>query len=151
MTDHAKRLQADLHRLIPISQAMGIIVGELAAERLVLTAPLARNHNHAGTGFAGSLYSLASLAGWAFLRQLTEREGLAAELVLGEARIRYDRPAAGDLGAEVVVPVATQRAVLEGLRQRGKARLPLEIAILAGDEGVARFSGQYFARLKSTG
>jgi thioesterase domain-containing protein len=140
------QLQNTLHSLIPLSRAMGIEVAALEPERLQLTAPLRLNHNHAGSGFAGSIYSLASLAGWALLRHLVEQHRLSAELVLGEANIRYRRQLTGDLVATVRLPVSEQEVLVAKLRDGSKARLQLTIGL--GDEADpdARFQGHYFAR-----
>lgn len=141
-----QRLQDTLHSLIPLSRAMGIEVAALEPERLQLRAPLSLNHNHAGSGFAGSLYSLASLTGWALLRHLVEAQQLSAELVLGEAKIRYRRPLVEDLMASARLPLAEQQALLAKLREGRHARLELSVAL--GDEydPDASFRGQYFAR-----
>ena len=141
-----EQLEQTLHRLIPLSAAMGLRVAALERERLVLTAPLALNHNHAGSGFAGSIYSLACLAGWAFLRQLVERGGLTAELLLGEGRIRYQQPLLGDLRAEITVPEATQTALLARLRAGATARLRLDVHLPDPQQPAASFSGSYFAK-----
>lgn len=142
----ANKLESLLHELIPISRAMGIRVAHLDADSLCLEAPLALNHNHAGSGFAGSLYSLASLTGWAFLRQLVDREGVAAELLLAEANVRYRRPVTADLRAWVRVDAAEQARLLEALRAGRKARLPLEIVLPEPADPAVTFAGSYFAR-----
>lgn len=142
----ASTLQATLHELIPISRAMGIEVSRLDREELELRAPLALNHNHAGSGFAGSVYAIASLAGWAMLRQLVEREALEAELVLGEATIRYQRPLRRELRALVRLSEAEQARVVGLLRRGEKVRLELEIPLGDPADPDARFVGSYFAR-----
>jgi len=141
-----QQLEQTLHRLIPISAAMGIRVATLEPERLVLTAPLDANRNHAGSGFAGSIYSLACLAGWAFLRQLVERERIDAELVIGEGRIRYQRPLLGELRAELQVDAASQTAVLDRLRAGSPAQLRLSVHLPEPAEPAAVFNGIYFAK-----
>lgn len=144
--ESAAELQALLHRQVPISAAMGITVESLAPDRLVLQAPLSLNHNHCDQGFAGSIYALASLSGWAMLRYLTAREGVEALLLLGEGRIRYHRPLNEDLRVEVVLPPAQQQAAIARLRAGSNVRLPLELAIPPGPEPAAVFSGTYFAK-----
>lgn len=51
---------------------MAIQVDDLGPTHITLSAPLGPNHNHAGTGFAGAIYSVCVLAGWALLRHVTE-------------------------------------------------------------------------------
>lgn len=138
-------LTAVLHGLIPLTAAMGIHVDELDDERIVVTAPLSGNHNHAGSAFAGALYSLASIAGWAFLHQLLAREQLTAELVLGDGQIRYRHPVAGDLRAELRVPRADQEQLLTTLRRGRKATMRLNVALPDAANPAARFEGLYVA------
>ena len=142
--NEAKRLESDLHELIPISRAMAIRVERLTEDTLVLAAPLAANHNHAGTGFAGSLYAIASLAGWALLRTVFERRSLSPELVLGEGTMRYLRPATGDLAATARLPADEQSALIERVAAGQRARTELEIPV--PDTGTAVYRGRFFAR-----
>ena len=52
---------------IPLTRAMQVRVEGYDKSGLVLTAPLAANHNHLGTAFGGSLAALVMLAGYALL------------------------------------------------------------------------------------
>ncbi len=144
MTDR-ERLQRILHEQIPISRAMGVGVVALHSLSLELSAPLAANHNHAGTGFAGSLYSLASLAGWALLRQYLESHGMKAQLLLADARIRYLRPATGDFSVISRMERAQASELLAALCRGRKPRLELKIRIRSGGHQVASFTGSYAA------
>jgi thioesterase domain-containing protein len=138
-------LTATLHRLIPLTHAMAVEVTVLGAEELVLTAPLTANHNHAGSAFAGSLASLASIAGWAFLHQLAEREGLAAELLLADSRIRYRQPIYENLRAQLRVTAMEQQRFLASLKRGYKARLRLTIGLPDLERPAAQFEGLYVA------
>ncbi|KAB7627450.1 YiiD C-terminal domain-containing protein [Alkalilimnicola sp. S0819] len=140
------QLQAALHRLIPLSAAMGLEVERLEPECLVLGAPLARNHNHSGQGFAGAIYSLASLGGWAMLYRLVQERGLSARLVLGEARIRYSRPLEDDLRVRVALSLTEQRALVARLENGRTARLTLRLSIPDTEAPAAVFHGEYFAK-----
>ena len=139
----AAALEADLHRLIPLSAAMAVGVGHFDAETLVLTAPLEANRNHTGTGFAGSLYALASLAGWALLRGVFQRAGLEPALVLGEGRMRYLRPVGDDLMATASLEMAEQNALVQRLRQGRRVRG--ELVIPVPDMETAVYNGRFYA------
>lgn len=141
--NEATALEAELHRLIPLSAAMEVAVRRLDAETLVLVAPLRANHNHTGTGFAGSLYALASLAGWALLRQVFQRAGLAPALVLGEGRMRYLRPVEGDLKATASLDRTAQEGFIERIREGRRARG--ELVIPVPDEATAVYTGRFYA------
>jgi thioesterase domain-containing protein len=148
---NAAQLTAALHALIPLTKAMGVSVALLADEELVLTAPLAGNHNHAGSAFAGSLSSLASVAGWAFLHQLQTRQQLDAELLLADARIRYRRPLRDQLRARLVVTQPEQQRFLSALRRGGKGRLRLTVHLPGPERPAAAFEGLYVAARRWTG
>lgn len=134
-----------LHRLIPLTQAMAVEVTALGPEGLSLQAPLAENRNHAGSAFAGSLYALASIAGWAFLHQLIRREQIKAELVLADGRIRYRRPLEQALSAQLRLPANEQQRFLQSLATGHRAKLRLSVGLPDLDQPVAHFEGLYVA------
>lgn len=139
----AAALEADLHRLIPLSAAMAVRVRCLTTETLALEAPLSSNHNHAGTAFAGSLYALASLAGWALLRETFHRAGLSPQLVLGHGEMRYRRPVSTDLSVLAHLPAAEQAPLVDRLRRGRRVRCRLEIA--DPDSEATIFVGRFHA------
>lgn len=139
------RLERDIHRLVPLSAAMGVRVVGLDRGALELAAPLDRNHNHAGTGFAGSLFSLGALTGWAYLRHLVREAGLSHKLLLGDARVRYHRPVEQDLLAVTGLGESQRAAFLEPLAGGGRARVDLEIQLLPGPSPGATLQGRFFA------
>jgi thioesterase domain-containing protein len=134
-----------LHRLIPLTDAMGATVDALDDEALILRAPLSRNHNHAGSAFAGSIYALASVAGWAFLYQLALRQALDVELLLADGQMRYRRPLVDTLEAHVRVPLSGQQRLIDTVRRGRRARLQLTIALPTQTELAAEFDGLYVA------
>jgi thioesterase domain-containing protein len=112
-----------------------------------LTAPLARNHNHHGTAFGGSLSALAMLAGWAFLHAALDRDGVGdAEVVIQEVRFAFTKPARGDLEAWVPAPDrAAWDAFAQALARRGRARLDVACELRSEGVEVARAEARYVA------
>lgn len=146
----ASELEALLHAQIPLSAAMGVQVLEAEPALVRLHAPLAPNHNHAGTVFAGSQHALASLAGWSLLRLWADTAGWQAELVLGRAEIRYLAPARGALTVAARLTDADLETLAAARREDGAARLDLTMD-LETDAGIcARFRGRYVARALAT-
>lgn len=144
----ADELQALLHDQIPISAAMGVRVTSLDPRTITLSAPLAANHNHANTQFAGSQHALASLAGWALLRVWAASAQWDAELVLGKADISYLRPAAGDMAVQAHLSESQLHELVAAQHDNGTARLQLGMEIRTEDGVCARYQGQYVARGK---
>ena len=140
-----RRLEQDIHRLVPLSAAMGVRVLRLDPDGLELAAPLERNHNHAGTGFAGSLFSLGALTGWAYLRHLIREAGLANKLLLGDAQVRFHRPVEEDLHTLTGLDAAEREAFLQPLATTGRSRVDLQIQVLPGPSPGASLQGRFFA------
>lgn len=147
----ANELQALLHGQIPLSAAMNLSVRHLDESSVTLRAPLAANHNHAGTMFAGSQHALASLAGWGLLRAWADSQDWSAELVLAHADIRYLRPAAGDLEAIASLSDDQLARLQEARDGNGSARLELAIDLRVDGTVCSRFTGLFAARGTASG
>ena len=74
----AMDLEEMIHRGIPLSQAMGYRITELADTRICVAAPLAPNRNVHETGFAGSLYALGILTAWGLCTHVVARAVLTS-------------------------------------------------------------------------
>ncbi|MES2658573.1 MAG: thioesterase domain-containing protein [Verrucomicrobiota bacterium] len=133
-----------LHEQIPITRAMGVKVESIAGGGLVLTAPLAPNHNHLGTAFGGSLGAIATLAGYGLLwLQLGDR---GAHIVVKGSSLRYPHPVRGDIRAVCEAPDAVVLADFkETFAKKGKARIRLVVNIVEDDRVCVEFEGEYVA------
>jgi thioesterase domain-containing protein len=139
----AKTLEATIRGHIPLSEAMGFAIDSLTSNEITVKAPLAPNVNIHGTGFAGSIYSLAVLTGWGLTTHLISESGIAAELVVGKADILYLSPVSGDLCCYCQVGNAEREQFLQTLQDKGKARLRLQVTV--GEPAAATLNGVYFA------
>lgn len=133
-----------LHAQIPLSQAMGVQVESYDDDQLILTAPLAANHNHLGTAFGGSLSALATLSGYSLL--WLELEDRKAHIVVHSSAIRYHHPVTGNLRALCQRP---DKSVLTDFKTRfaktGKARITLQVSIEQDGLACVDFEGVYVA------
>lgn len=137
-----------LHREIPVTHAQAIEVARLDADGVALSASLAANHNDKGTGFAGSLFSVAVLTGWSQVMLLLRDADLSGQVVVSESRVRYLQPANADFRAVVNQPdEEAVQGFYRQLEKKGRARLPLTIDVMADGQRVLSFEGQYAALL----
>ena len=143
----ADEIETFLHEHLPLARAMEAHVAGADAAGARLTAPLARNHNHHGTAFGGSLSALAMLAGWAFVRAGLERIGRGGhEVVIQEVRLTFVAPARGDLEAWVPAPdAAAWETFARALDRRGRARLDLDCELRSDGREVAHAEARYVA------
>jgi thioesterase domain-containing protein len=142
--DFLRETTAYLHEHIPLTRAMGAQVVAYDGVELVVTAPLALNHNHLGTGFGGSLNALATLAGYALLwLELRDR---TAHLVIRQSRIQFHHPVRSELRAICRAPEA---ALLTKFRdtfaRKSKARLDLRVEIFENAVLAVEFNGTFIA------
>lgn len=133
-----------LHREIPITRAMGVKVVSGSPGPLIVEAPLALNHNHLGTAFGGSLSTIATVAGYAFVwLELRDR---SAHVVIRDSTIKFRRPVRADLRATCHPPKAD---ILSAFRsefaRKDKARLQLRVEIKDDDALAVEFVGIFVA------
>lgn len=132
------------HDQIPLTRAMGVKVAAYDSNGLVLTAPLAANHNHLGTAFGGSLSAIATLAGYGLLwLALGDR---SAHIVVRSSRIRYRHPVRESIHAIARPPAPDDlNAFIRKLQATGKAGIRLQVEILENDRVCVEFDGLFVA------
>lgn len=137
-------LQETLSHEIPITQHLGITVESYDNGDLVLKAPLARNINHKGTAFAGSLNSLVTLSAWGQLWLVLKERDIAARIVIQDSSCNYLLPVKSDFSAVCHKPQPAQITKLEQmLTRKGKARIELHAEIYYDHTVALSFSGRY--------
>ncbi len=136
MTDAASALQQKIRASIPLSSAMQFSIAELGLDAIVVSAPLQANVNIHGTGFAGSIYSLAVLSGWALCMHIMDELDLDGDLVVGKAEIRYRSAVRGDLLCRTGVSSLQRESFARDFRSRGKAKLVLQVDVGDGPDAV---------------
>ena len=144
MSDLLSETERYLHGKIPITRAMGVRLSCFDDEKLVITAPLAANHNHLGTAFGGSLGAIATLAGYALLwLELDDRD---SHIVIKSSSIQYRHPVNGDIRAVCKRLDPTQ---LDAFRKKfartGKAGIELAVAIEENNRVCVDFQGLFVA------
>ncbi len=140
-------LQHTLQTELPVTQHLGIRVVSLDRGQVTLAAPLAGNHNHAGSAFAGSLNAIATLAGWSWMWALLRTHDASARVVIQDSSITYERPVASDFQATCSAPdAASITRLLAALERRGRGRLTLHVQVSDRAGPAASFRGRYVAQ-----
>jgi thioesterase domain-containing protein len=132
-----------------LAKHIGIIVESADDDAVVLRAPLAPNANYKGTAFGGSLYSVAVLAGWAWVTRYLAARGLAADAVIQESSVRFLSPVQGELRARTAAPPEAQIDKFRKMLQRaGRGRIRLRVEINYGETLAALFEGVFAAAVR---
>jgi thioesterase domain-containing protein len=148
MTTPEDHWQRFIDANIALTRAMQVRVRVAQAGQVRLEAPLAPNRNDKGTGFAGSLGTLATLAGW-LLAQINATEAAEGAItVISEGTTSFLRPVTGDFIAECRLDDEKQRTDFRAAITAGrKGRLDLTVTVSQGDARALHFSGRYVAWL----
>ena len=126
---YANDLQQKIRSTIPLSESMQFAIDELTDNSILVRAPLAPNVNIHGTGFAGSIYSLAVLTGWAMVTHIVTSRAISCELVVSKAEIRYLRPVVGNIECRCEVADGVIDQFIDYYENKGRSRIMLEIMV----------------------
>ncbi|MCP4333694.1 MAG: DUF4442 domain-containing protein [Gammaproteobacteria bacterium] len=125
----AVALTQKIRGAIPLSEPMQFSIDNLSQDEIRVSAPLQPNINIHGTGFAGSIYSLSVLTGWALCTHIMDELAMDGDLVVGKAEISYRAPVKTDLECQCQATAEQRQSFLQQFRDQGKGRLALEITI----------------------
>ena len=89
----------DLLKSIVPAGSMGIEVTRQWKHGIELSAPLEKNLNDKGTGFAGSLSSILTLSGWALITRALNEAGIAADVLAVKSETEFTAPVMADFKA----------------------------------------------------
>ncbi len=135
-------LQAYLSARIAPARALGLSVE--SAEPVIIAAPLEPNVNDKGTGFAGSLFSVAALAGWAQAMRWCATQSLEAEVLLQASKVQFLAPARAGFRATALEPPPSQQEKLARMLTRGgRGRIEIAVSVNCQETPVMSFAGVY--------
>ncbi|HEY1313884.1 MAG TPA: YiiD C-terminal domain-containing protein [Steroidobacteraceae bacterium] len=142
-------LQNRITREFVLAAHIGIMVESADDAAVVLSAPLTPNANYKGTAFGGSLYSVAVLAGWAWVTRYLAARGLPADAVIQESNMRFLRPVLGALRARAAAPAGNEIDKFRKMLQRaGRGRISLQVEIGNNQSAAALFHGVFAAAVR---
>ncbi|MEZ4600667.1 MAG: YiiD C-terminal domain-containing protein [Syntrophotaleaceae bacterium] len=149
MKDKVHQLNQRILEQIPLTGGIGLEIASYDGRELIMTAPLAPNRNDKGTGFAGSIAALATLAGWALVTLGVEERRGPAEVAICRSEIDYLRPITADFCARCRLPEEEAlQDLLADLDQKGRGRLKVAVVVEQKQTQAVIFSGTYVVRLR---
>ena len=129
MLNEARQLQQRILTSIPLSEAMQFSIIELNPRAIQVQAPLEPNVNIHGTGFAGSIYSLAVLTGWALSTHIMAGNQMQGKLVVACAEIKYRSPVSSTIQCRTQANTEDCAAFQMRFEANGKAKPVLEVEV----------------------
>ncbi|WP_049763106.1 thioesterase domain-containing protein [Shewanella denitrificans] len=163
--DLLSQLERTWHQTIPVSEFMQIAPLSFDDEMFTVTAPLTPNINLHQTMFAGSIYTLMTLTGWGMVWLQQKRQGITADIVLADAKIKYHAPVTEAPMSQVIWPASTKAQLdsqtesqataplilnsdFADLYRRNKMSHHLEVHLYSGKILCATFNGRYVSLKK---
>jgi len=138
----AAGLQAYLTARIAPARALGITVE--ATDPVVIAAPLEPNLNDKGTAFAGSLFSVAALAGWAQVMRWCAAQSFEAEVMLQASKAQFLAPARAQVRATALEPSRVlQEKLARMLARSGRGRIEVAVSVSCEETVVMTLAGVY--------
>lgn len=139
-------LQIYLHDHIPLSKAMDVSVVSIAADAVVLRAPLGPNINHRETVFGGSASAVAILACWSLLHLRLTAAGLESRVVIQRNTMDYLAPISGAFTARSSFEAgANWDAFVKMLGRKGRARISIGAVLEFEGREAGRLTGEFVA------
>ncbi|GAA0209876.1 YiiD C-terminal domain-containing protein [Kangiella japonica] len=126
-----KQLESLVHQEIPITRALDIRIDELNENSIRVMAPFEANKNIHNTAFAGSIYTVATIAGWSLVTSMAIHHQLEGSVVLAKANIQYKKPINGDIVAECQVDNNHLiDSFIASFQRKNRARIELDINLV---------------------
>jgi len=138
-----------LHQHIAPSGLLAMQVQQISATNVNLSAPVAGpNINIHHTAFAGSIYSVCTLAGWSLAHHRLCLEGIHADVVMGKAEITYLAPIKESIDARISVDEADMQVWIDKLNNKGKGAIAARVEAVEDGQVKAVLEGKLVGIVK---
>lgn len=142
---------ASIENHIPSAHAAGAQLIDYNEKELIISAPLALNHNDYGQAFGGSIFNLCCLAGWTSLYLACKKElGEQAipKILTRDAQIRYRAPTDDEqLIFHCIQPNTRQwKGLFDRYKETGKTSITMVSKIAKPDHLEAQVDADVAAR-----
>ncbi|QDK42585.1 hypothetical protein DOM21_14220 [Bacteriovorax stolpii] len=128
-------IQSIIEVEIPIVKQMGVIFDEFKTDSCIASVPLAPNHNHKGTVFGGSLYSVCTSACYGLMYSLQIAHQLEGfDLVIGEGKIRYLKPVDRDFKVKAEIIPAEWSEFKKKISTNGFGKIQLKAKVFMDND-----------------
>ncbi|NNF15759.1 MAG: hypothetical protein HKN70_03375 [Gammaproteobacteria bacterium] len=133
--------------IVPL-QALGIELVWTDPDHWHISAPLPLNRNHMGTGFGGSIATVATLAGWIQTSLLLDDPN-DYDIVIANSSVTFQQPVTTDFIATAKLPSSRDVTRFQkSARERQQGALTVHTEVFCNTQPAAQFSGRFVAQRK---
>lgn len=148
--EQAQKTKSRMAKGLNPIEAMGIDLIESTPAGAIVAAPLNKNLNDKATAFAGSIASVAALAGWSYVTTLSEvATGRTSDVAIYQCHLDYLHPVRSDLIGHCLQPETSEiEKFLESLALKGRGKISVSVEVHDENQSVAAtMTAKYFAQL----
>lgn len=128
-------IQRVIEKEIPIVKEMGVQFEKFADDHCVITVPLEPNHNHKGTAFGGSLYSVSAAACYGLLYSLQRQFDLNnSDLLIMNGSMKYVKPVTGNFKVKSSIKKEDWKILVEDLPRKGFGKIDISAIVFIDSE-----------------
>lgn len=139
-------VQEKLVGQVPLGQFMGLQITSYQPGTVVVSAPLAPNNlNTHGTAFGGSLYCVATMAGWSLVQLSLLADGHDPRVWVTRGEVVYHKPVTDTLEARAELSEQDVAEFLARFRRKGKARVKVPVTIAQQGEPALTLNVEFAA------
>lgn len=139
-------VQEKLVGQVPLGQFIGLQITTYHPGEVVVSAPLAPNNlNTHGTAFGGSLYCVATMAGWSLVQLSLLADGHDPRVWVTRGEVVYLKPVTDTLEARAVLSEFELADFLARFQRKGKARVRVPVSIAQAGEPALTLSVEFAA------
>ena len=130
---------------VPLISHMGVELVSWSPREVIVEAPLEPNLNTHGTAFGGSLYCVATMAGWAMTHLTLMQAGFTPSVWVLRGEVDSLRPVRGRLRAVATLSDEAREALCASFAGRGKAKVSVDVEVMEAGEPCVRLKALYAA------
>ena len=147
LEQRCRNLEKLLHKEVPLSDSIGMVVHSYNGKQLELRADLKPNVNIHGVAFGGSIYSMCALSGWGLLILRLEERALNPRIMIAAAEIEYTQPVMQTICASSCLHNdADFDRFVDRYQEKRRSHITVPVQVdLNNGEVAARFVGKYVA------
>jgi thioesterase domain-containing protein len=145
-----KEIQEIVEREIPIVKDMGVSFEELGEDHCIIAVPLGPNHNHKGTAYGGSLYSVCTAASYGLFYSLQRKWELTQyDLLIMDGAIKYLKPVARDFKVEAKIKKEDWENLVHNLptKKFGKMQVSATVYLESAEQALCTYEAQFVLKL----
>lgn len=146
-SDNVEIVRNKLKGQVPLIGHMAVDIVEYEPCKVVVSAPLEPNINTHGTAFGGSLYCVATMAGWSLVHLSLMDAGYEPNVWVTKGEVAYLKPVTHEIKAVAEIDEAALDLFLKAFKSKGKARTTIRVVVHCDEQTAVTLNVEFAAMI----